>query len=77
MSFIAGIDLGAGATKTVIIDEDGGILGCGIARTQADFDVVANKSLGAACEEAGIRRDQIDYIASTGLGPTTPRPAAT
>lgn len=68
MAYIAGIDLGAGATKTVIIDEDRTVLGRGMARTQADFDVVANKSLGAACEEAGLGRDQIDYIASTGLG---------
>ena len=68
MGYIAGIDLGSGATKTVIIDEDGNVLGRGIARTRADFDAVAQRSLEEACEEAGLRREQIDYIASTGLG---------
>ncbi|MFQ5422674.1 MAG: acyl-CoA dehydratase activase [Phycisphaerae bacterium] len=68
MAYIAGVDLGSGATKTVIIDEDRRILGRGRTRTQADFDAVAYQSIAAACEEAGIRRDEITYIASTGLG---------
>lgn len=68
MAHIAGVDLGSGATKTVLIDKDRRILGRGLARTQADFDAVAEQSLAAACEEAGIARDRIDYIASTGLG---------
>src|SRR5690349_12383048 len=68
MPFIAGVDLGSGATKTVIMDGDGNVVGRGLARTQADFDAVARRSIDAACDEAGIRRDDIDYIASTGLG---------
>lgn len=68
MSHIAGIDLGAGATKTVIIDDTGRTVGRGLARTRADFDAVARRSLTEACEEAGLTRDDIDYIASTGLG---------
>ena len=65
---IAGVDLGAGATKTVIIDGNACILGRGWARTQADFDAVARRSIAAACEEARIKPEQIDYIAATGLG---------
>ncbi len=68
VAYIAGVDLGSGATKTVIIDEERRILGRGRARTQADFDAVAHQSIAAACEEAGIRRDEITYIAATGLG---------
>ncbi len=68
MSYIAGIDLGSGATKTVIIDGDSRVVGRGIARTQADFDVVSNRSLEDACERAGIMRGDVDYVASTGLG---------
>lgn len=68
MANIAGIDLGAGATKTVIINEQGDVIGRGIARTQADFDAVAQSSLTQACEEAGISPDGVNYIASTGLG---------
>lgn len=68
MTCVAGVDLGSGATKTVLIDSDHRILGLGIARTQADFDSVAQRSIGAACEQAGIARAAIDYIAATGLG---------
>jgi len=68
VAYIAGVDLGAGATKTVVIDEDGRVLGRGIARTQADFDAVAHKSMEEACREAGITTGVIDYVASTGLG---------
>ena len=68
MAYIVGIDLGAGATKTVIIDEHRNILGRGAARTQADFDAVAKNSLDAACNQAEIERADIDYIAATGLG---------
>ena len=68
MAYIAGVDLGAGATKTVLINEEGDVLGRGTARTRADFDVVARRSIDEACEQAGIRSDEIDYIASTGLG---------
>jgi predicted CoA-substrate-specific enzyme activase len=68
MAYIAGVDLGAGATKTVVIDEQRRILGRGIARTRADFDAVSRTSLEAACREAGIEREQINYFAATGLG---------
>ena len=68
MAYIAGVDLGSGATKTVIIDADGKVLGRGIAPTRADFDAVANKSIDEACDDAGLARGSIDYIASTGLG---------
>lgn len=68
MATIAGVDLGSGATKTVLIDEQGTVLGRGRERTRADFDEVGRKSLLAACEMAGLRRDEIDYVAATGLG---------
>jgi predicted CoA-substrate-specific enzyme activase len=68
VAYIAGVDLGAGATKTVLINDEGEVLGRGISRTRADFDAVARRSMDEACEEAGIRSDEIDYVASTGLG---------
>jgi (R)-2-hydroxyacyl-CoA dehydratese activating ATPase len=68
VAYIVGIDLGAGATKTVVINEELEVLGRGSVRTQADFDEVSRRSLAAACQEAGISRDDIAYIASTGLG---------
>ncbi len=68
MSYIAGVDLGSGATKTVIIDQEQRVLGRGITRTQADFDAVAHSSIEAACKDAGLSRGDIAYIATTGLG---------
>ncbi len=68
MGYVAGIDLGSGATKTVIINEKREILGFGLVRTRADFNAIAEESLASACEEAGVTHDRIDYIASTGLG---------
>lgn len=68
MGYIAGVDLGSGATKTVVIDEDARIVGQGLVRTQADFEAVAQKSMDEACHNIGIDRQQIDYVATTGLG---------
>jgi predicted CoA-substrate-specific enzyme activase len=66
--YIAGIDLGSGATKVVIINQRKRVLGRGLARTRADFDAVGSRAMEAACQDAGLRRDQIDYVAATGLG---------
>jgi predicted CoA-substrate-specific enzyme activase len=68
VAYIAGIDLGAGATKTVILDDDGTVRGRGLARTRADFNAVARQSFDEACEQAGVFCDDVAYIASTGLG---------
>lgn len=68
MPYIAGVDLGSGATKTVIIDEQRRILGVGLTRSQADFDAVAHRSLNEACGRAGIQPGDLDYTAATGLG---------
>jgi len=68
MPYIAGIDIGGGSTKTVVIDSDRRIVGRGMARSNADFDGVAQRSMAGACEEAGIDPDAIEYIAATGLG---------
>lgn len=68
MPYIAGVDLGSGATKTVIIDQSRRIVGIGLAKSQADFEAVARRSMAAACECAGIPRSEVVYIAATGLG---------
>ncbi|MFO0838445.1 MAG: acyl-CoA dehydratase activase [Phycisphaerae bacterium] len=68
MPYIAGVDLGAGATKSVIIDESGHVAARGIGPTKADFTAVARTSVASACREAGLRTDEIDYVAATGFG---------
>lgn len=68
MEFIAGIDLGAGTTKGVIIDRSGHVVGHSIRRTGADFQAVGRAAMEDACAAAGIRRDEVGYIAATGFG---------
>jgi predicted CoA-substrate-specific enzyme activase len=68
MSLVAGVDLGSGRTKAVLVDELGAIRGRGIARTRGDFEAVANEALASALTEAGICRDEVRYLATTGLG---------
>jgi predicted CoA-substrate-specific enzyme activase len=68
VAYIAGVDLGSGRTKAVVIDESKRVLGMGIARTRADFATVARKALDGACEQAGLSPGEIVYVATTGLG---------
>ncbi len=68
MSLVAGIDLGSGRTKVSLVDESGIIRGRGVARTRGDFEAVATEALAFALGEAGIRRDEVCYVATTGLG---------
>jgi (R)-2-hydroxyacyl-CoA dehydratese activating ATPase len=63
---VAGIDLGSGTTKCVLVDEAGAMRGCALARTRADFERVARAVLDAAREAAGP--DEVGYVATTGLG---------
>lgn len=65
---VAGIDLGSGSTKCVLIDESQRVLGSADARTKADFVKVADDVLTEALTRSGRRRDEISYIATTGLG---------
>jgi predicted CoA-substrate-specific enzyme activase len=68
MGVVAGIDLGSGRTKVTLVDESGVIRGRGVARTRGDFEAVTNEALALALGEAGISRDQVCYVATTGLG---------
>jgi (R)-2-hydroxyacyl-CoA dehydratese activating ATPase len=68
MPYVAGIDIGSGSTKTVVIDGERRIIGMGLARSQADFDAVARESLSQACHAARIDQSEIAYIAATGMG---------
>lgn len=68
MTYVAGVDLGSGRTKAVIIDGERRIAGTGIARSRADFEAVAEQALDEAGRAAGIQAGDIGYIAATGLG---------
>ncbi len=65
---VAGIDIGSGTTKCVLVDEAGVVRGRGQVKTKADFEKVAREVMAAALEPAGYHGDAIAYIATTGLG---------
>jgi predicted CoA-substrate-specific enzyme activase len=65
---IAGIDIGSGTTKCVLIDEQGRIRGRGQAKTRADFEKVAREALDTARQDARGAGEEVGYVATTGLG---------
>jgi len=65
---VAGIDLGSGWTKCVVLDEEGAVRGRALARTRADFEKVSSEALDEAARAAGAHRDDVAYVATTGLG---------
>jgi predicted CoA-substrate-specific enzyme activase len=65
---VAGIDVGSGTTKAVLVDADGRVRGRGLCRTTADFEKVSREALAAACADAGAAEGDVAYVATTGLG---------
>jgi predicted CoA-substrate-specific enzyme activase len=65
---IAGIDIGSGTTKAVLVDGEGRVRGRALARTRADFEQVTRNVLDAAIQDAGATVDEVRYVATTGLG---------
>jgi (R)-2-hydroxyacyl-CoA dehydratese activating ATPase len=65
---VAGIDLGSGTTKCVLVDGERMVRGHGIVRTKADFEKVAREVLDAALADAGLSSEAVAYTATTGLG---------
>jgi predicted CoA-substrate-specific enzyme activase len=65
---VAGIDIGSGTTKCVLVGEDGRPRGRGQVRTRADFELVAREALEAAVADGGLARGDVAYLATTGLG---------
>ena len=68
MVFVAGIDMGAKSTKAVILDDQRQIRGSSFIRTRPDFEAIAQEVLDLALKDAGIKRSDLSYIATTGFG---------
>jgi predicted CoA-substrate-specific enzyme activase len=64
---IGGVDIGAGTTKCVLVDEGGQVRGRAETRTKADFEQVTAEVLAAARQDAGGDQE-VRYLATTGLG---------
>ena len=65
---IAGIDIGSGTTKCVLVDEACRVRGRGQAKTKADFEQVTREALAAAEDDARVSAGEVAYLATTGLG---------
>ena len=65
---IAGIDIGSGTSKCVLVDEAGAPRGRGLTRTKADFERVAREVLDLARQDGGAATGDVAYVATTGLG---------
>jgi len=65
---IAGIDIGSAKTKTVLIDKEENILARCEGKTLADFARVSEQVLQQALESVGLSRQDVVYVATTGLG---------
>lgn len=63
----AGVDIGSITTKTVIL-KNGELLKSNIIRTGAYSKQSAINSLNTALSSAGLTRDDVDYLVSTGYG---------
>lgn len=67
-NYFAGVDVGASATKAIVIDSQGTILGFSVNRTTTNLGKLAEKTLNEALEKAGIQWNSIRYIIATGYG---------
>ena len=74
MALYAGIDVGSGYTKAVVLDDDAGVVGSGLTHSGADFSAAAERARDEALAEAGatlgVEAAQLDAVVSTGYGRT-------
>lgn len=68
MNYFAGIDVGSLSTDAVILDEAGEIVGYSIVDTAANSTEAAEEALEKALAAAGLGRDRVKRIVSTGYG---------
>ena len=64
----AGVDVGSISTKVVIIDGSKKILACKVLSTGAESKKRADECMMKAIQEAGIGKENIDSVVSTGYG---------
>ena len=68
MIHTAGIDLGSTYTKAVILDADYEIVGRAMRPTGFRLAEVGAQVLAEALEAAGLKRDDVEYMVTTGFG---------
>jgi predicted CoA-substrate-specific enzyme activase len=65
---VAGIDIGALFTKTVILDDEQQIIAQGIVQSGANSKKTAAASFNMSLDSAGLKQSDIQFIVSTGYG---------
>jgi benzoyl-CoA reductase subunit D len=65
---VAGIDVGSKLTKVVIMDEDKNVLSYVVVRTGTDHKKTSEEAFEEALKKAGISREDIKKIVTTGFG---------
>jgi predicted CoA-substrate-specific enzyme activase len=68
MTYTAGIDVGSTYTKALILRGDGKIAGRAMLPTGFRLAEIAEQALGSALGAAGLKRDDVSYVVSTGFG---------
>lgn len=72
MICVAGIDVGSGLTKAVILqrrrDDAPRVIGRALVRTGTDLNGTARRAFERALEAAGVGSGEVAYIAATGFG---------
>ncbi|MBI3270121.1 MAG: 2-hydroxyglutaryl-CoA dehydratase [Planctomycetes bacterium] len=68
MYHVAGVDVGSGTTKVVIMGEGRRVLGVSELRSGADLEAAAVEGLEKACRVARVDHARIAYVAATGYG---------
>ena len=67
-NLFAGIDIGASATKAVIINDGGEVVGVEIVKTGVDLAKCAGECLDGALAAASLKREDLAAVVATGFG---------
>jgi predicted CoA-substrate-specific enzyme activase len=68
MNIFAGIDVGASATKAILIDADKTVLGYSVNDSGASFEMAAEQAFARALANAGLALTEDTLVVSTGYG---------
>lgn len=74
-AFYAGVDVGASATKAVVMGSGKTVAGYAAVNSGTDFPLTAGKTLEQSCAMAGIRGADLAAVFATGYGRNTVREA--
>ncbi len=67
-AIVGGVDVGSTYTKSVLINENCEVIGRGLVPTSYRFAEAIESSFGEAVASAGLAREHVSYVGSTGYG---------